>query len=332
LIIIAQDGTGDFNNIQDAIDAIPSDNTERMVIYIKNGIYQQKVTITKPGIHLIGEDAAKTILTYHDYARKLLPSGEPMNTFNSYSVYIGGSDFTAENITFENSSGDGDIVGQAVAVYVDADRTSFKNCRFLGCQDTLFTGPLPKNPTPLGLNLQHPTLGSGPSEYTGIIRQYYQDCFIQGDVDFIFGSATAVFNRCEIFSNDRGQSVNGYITAGSTSPHTPFGYVFMDCRLTSKAPPMTVYLGRPWRDFAKVAFLNCWMGSHIVPAGWHNWDKPEREKTVTYAEYGSTGPGAAPDQRVPWARTLLPEQLKLYTLTNILSGLDHWKPYNNSLR
>ncbi len=328
LIIVASDGTGDFRSLQDAIDAIPFGNIEEMIIYIKSGVYKQKVKIAKPMVHIIGEDPTKTILTFDDYAKKLLANGEPMNTFNSYSVYIGGRDFTAENVTFENSAGDGEIVGQAVAVYVDADRAFFKNCRFLGCQDTLFTGPLPKNPTPLGLNVQHPTLGSGPAEYMGIIRQYYQDCFIQGDIDFIFGSATAVFNRCEISSNDRRQLVNGYITAGSTSSHIPFGYVFMDCRLTSKAAPQTVYLGRPWRDFAKVAFLNCWMGPHIIPAGWHNWDKPEREKTVTYVEYGSTGPGAASSQRAPWAKTLTPEQLKLYTLTNILSGPDHWEPYN----
>lgn len=330
MIIVAADGSGDFAALQPAIDAIPYGHAEETVLHIKSGIYKQKIKIDKPGIHLIGEDAEKTILTYDDYAKKLLPSGEPMNTFNSYSVYVGAPDFTAENITFENSAGDGEIVGQAVAVYVDADRAFFKNCRFLGCQDTLFTGPLPKHPTPLGLNVQHSTLGSGAEEYLGILRQYYQDCFIQGDIDFIFGSATAVFNRCEICSNDRHQPVNGYITAGSTSSHVPFGYVFMNCALTGKAAPQTVYLGRPWRDHAKVAFLNCRMGPHIIGAGWHNWDKPEREKTVTYVEYASTGPGAAPGQRVPWAKTPTADELKLYTLSNILHGPDQWEPYNQS--
>ena len=249
-----------------------------------------------------------------------------MNTFNSYSVYIGGHDFYAENITFENSAGSGKVVGQDVAVYVDADRVSFKNCRFLGHQDTLFTGPLPKNPTPLGLNLIHPTLGCGEVEYMGVVRQYYEDCYLQGDIDFIFGSATAVFNRCEIFSNDRRDAINGYITAGSTSPRQQFGYVFIDCHLTGDAGPNSVYLGRPWRDYAKVAFINCRMGAHIIPAGWHNWDKPEREKTVTYVECYSQGPGANDAQRVKWARIITPQEAKTYTVENILAGPDGWNP------
>ncbi|HEX3048517.1 MAG TPA: pectinesterase family protein [Bacillota bacterium] len=239
---------------------------------------------------------------------------------------MGGADFTAENLTFENSAGSGKVVGQAVAAYVDADRASFKNCRFIGCQDTLFTGPLPKNPTPLGLNLLHPTLGSGPEEYQGTVRQFYEDCYIQGDIDFIFGSATAVFRRCEIFSNDRGEPVNGYITAGSTSPRQKFGYVFLECRLTSDAAPQSVYLGRPWRDYSKVAFINCQMGSHIHPEGWHNWDKPEREETVTYEEYKSHGPGAGEARRVKWAKRLAEEEAKMYTVENILKGEDGWKP------
>lgn len=325
-MIVASDGSGDFTRLQDALDAIPAANRERICIHLKKGIYKQKIRITKPYVHLIGEAAPETVLTYDDYAKRLLPDGGTMNTFNSYTVYIGAPDFTAENLTIENAAGSGKVVGQAVAAYVDADRAIFRKCRFLGHQDTLFTGPLPKNPAPLGLNLIHPTLGSGPAEYPGILRQYYEDCFIRGDIDFIFGSATAVFHRCEIFANDQRETVNGYITAGSTPARHRFGYVFLDCRLTGEAGPHSVYLGRPWRDYANVAFINCRMGAHIIPQAWHNWDKPDREKTVTYLESGSTGPGANNATRVKWARILTPVEAKDYTVENILGGPDQWNP------
>jgi pectinesterase len=165
------------------------------------------------------------------------------------------------------------------------------------------------------------------TEYAGIIRHYLEDCFVRGDIDFIFGSATVVFNRCEIFSNSRGEAVNGYITAASTSPAYSFGYVFVDCRLSGDAGPHSVYLGRPWRDHAHVAFINCWMGEHIIPAGWHNWDKPHREQTVKYLEFGSTGPGASDQSRVSWSKILTPDDAKAYSVQNVLAGPDGWRPW-----
>lgn len=328
-MMVAADGSGDFQSLQEAVNVISPDNKERITIHIKNGVYKEKVKIDKPFLHLIGECAANTIITFDDHAKKLLPNGEPMNTFNSYTIYIGGHDFTAENITIENLSGDGRVVGQAIAAYVDADRAAFKNCRFIGYQDTLFTGPLPKNPTPLGLNLIHPTLGSGEEEYTGEVRQYYENCLIRGDIDFIFGSATAVFNKCEIFVNNRQEKVNGYITAASTSPKQKFGYVFLKCKITGDAGPSSVYLGRPWRDYAKVAFVNCIMGEQIIPGGWHNWGKTEREKTVNFVEALSQGPGANDSARVNWCKILNPKEVKNYTIANILSGTDSWDPQTN---
>lgn len=321
MMIVAKDGSGDFINLQDAIDSIPEGNTERTKIYIKKGIYKEKVTINKPFVTLIGESLMETILTFDDYARKLFPNGEKYNTFNSYSIFIGGDDFTAENLTFENSAGSGKIVGQALAAYIDADRVKFINCRFLGCQDTIFTGPLPPNP------IERNTFG-GPREgfERRMGRQYFEDCYIRGDVDFIFGSATAVFNRCEIFSNNRNEEVNGYITAASTPEGEKYGYVFIDCKLTSDAAPNTVYLGRPWRDYAKTVFINCWMGDHIKTEGWHNWNKPNAEINTFYAEYKSYGPGAATDKRVAWAKILSDEEAKLYSVEKVLSGKDGWTP------
>lgn len=321
MMIVALDGSGDYTNLQDAIDSIPEGNSERVIINIKNGVYKQKVEIRKPFITLIGEDAERTILTFDDAATKLMPNGEKMNTFNSYTIFIAGDDFIAENITFENNAGDGHVVGQAVAAYVDGDREQFKNCRFIANQDTLFTGPLPPKPMDRG------TFG-GPREgqERRNSRQYYENCFIRGDVDFIFGSATAVFSKCEIHSNDRKEKVNGFVTAASTPEGNSFGYAFFDCKLTSDAKAHTVYLGRPWRDFAKTAFINCFMGEHIIPEGWHNWKKPQAEKLTSYVEYKSYGPGAANDERAAWAKILTDEEAKEYTIPKILSGNDNWKP------
>lgn len=318
-MIVAKDGSGDFDNLQAAIDSIPNNNSDRIIITIKNGIYKQKVNITKSNISLIGEDPEHTILTFDDSANKLLPNGEKMRTFNSYTIFIAGDDIIAENITFENSAGSGNIVGQAVAVYADGDRVKFKNCRFLGEQDTLFTGPLPPKP------IEGTTFG-GPREgqERRNSRQYYEDCFIKGDVDFIFGSATAVFNRCEIFSNNRNEKINGFITAASTPEDNEFGYVFIDCKLSSDANAHTVYLGRPWRDFAKTAFINCWMGEHIIPEGWDNCNKTHAEKLVAYVEYKSHGPGAQLNNRVNWSNVLSDEEAKQYSIENILSGKDNW--------
>lgn len=316
-MIVALDGTGDFNNLQEAVGSIPEKNKERILINIKKGIYKQKVRITKPYITIIGEDAENTVLTFDDTANTLFPNGEKMGTGNSYSISITGHDFIAENITFENSAGPGDIVGQAVAVYAYGDRVKFKNCRFLGHQDTLYTGK------PLEGNFLA-EIKEGRINRTS--RQYYENCFIKGDIDFIFGSATAVFNSCEIFSNNRNAAVNGFVTAAATPEGNDYGYIFIDCRLTGDAAPHSVYLGRPWRDFAKTTYINCWMGPHIIPEGWDNWNKPHAEKLVNYAEYNSSGPGAAEDKREAWSKKLTDAEAKEYSISKVLAGKDNWRP------
>lgn len=323
-MIVALDGSGDFTNIQDAVDSIREDNTQRVIIQVRPGVYKQKLKITKPFISLIGQEAEKTVITYDDGANKLLPNGEKMGTFNSYTLYVAGNDFYAENITVENAAGPGDVVGQAVALYAAGDRFKMKNCRLLGCQDTLFTAPLP--PKPVSGNSFG---GPGDFEARKTSRQYYENCYIQGDVDFIFGSATAVFNQCEIFSNNRNKSVNGFVTAASTPEESEHGYVFMDCKLTSDAPQGTVFLGRPWRGFAKTVFINCTMGDHIIPEGWNDWGKTyEVENQVLYAEYNSKGPGALMDQRVSWAKILTEKEAEGYSINAVLSGQDQWMAIN----
>jgi pectinesterase len=330
-IVVAKDGSGDYHSIQEAVHSIPDNGKDRVTIYIKNGVYKEKLHIENSNIHLIGEDVKMTIVTFDDYACKSFPDGQLYHTFHSYSVFIGADDFHAENITFENSAGKGDQVGQAVAVYADGDRLTFVNCRFIGHQDTLFTGPLPPDPK------ERPTFG-GPRE--GMPRRhgrhYYERCYIQGDVDFIFGSATAVFHLCEIFSVNRlgdrqslhqDQNVNGWITAASTPRNARYGYVFIDCKLTGDAPRHSVYLGRPWRLYAKTAYIRCWMGDVIHPEGWHNWGKAESEHTTEYCEYGSTGPGGEMSRRVPWSKILTSDEAEQYAAHLVLAGEDGWNPY-----
>lgn len=293
---VAKDGSGDFMTVQEAISAVPDFRNQPTFILIKKGVYKEKIVVpsSKTKIVLIGEDLYSTTLTYDDYASKLNKFGEEMGTTGSSSFFLFGNDFTAKNITFENSSGP---VGQAVAMRVSGDRAFFDNCRFLGFQDTLY---------PQGEKS----------------RQYYKNCYIEGTTDFIFGWSTAVFENCEIYSKDGGQ----YITAASTLEENPYGFIFINCKLTGDAPGGKVYLGRPWRIHAKTVFINTEMGSHIRPEGWHNWNKPEAEKTVTYAEFGSHGPGANDSQRVSWSKILTKEEASKYNVENVLSGTDNWIP------
>ncbi|RTE11362.1 pectinesterase family protein [Paenibacillus whitsoniae] len=317
MITVAADGSGDFVRIQDAIDQVTeAPGSEHVVISIKRGIYPEKLHLIRPNVSLIGESAETTIITYGDYANKQFPNGEPYHTFHSYTAFIGADDVIVEGLTFENTAGKGEDVGQALAAYVDGDRVSFRHCRFLGHQDTLFTGPLPPKPR------DRATFG-GPRD--GVpprpVRQYYERCYIQGDIDFIFGSATAVFLHCDIVS-----SGSGWVTAASTPEGEPYGYVFIGCRLTGEAAAETVGLGRPWRNEAHVAFLHCWLGPHVKRGGWDRWNEREPVEAVRFVEHGSTGPGALVGERVPWSRQLTAEQAAAYTVEGVLAGRDGWHP------
>lgn len=289
---VAQDGSGDFTTVQEAINAVPDfRKANRTTILIRKGNYKEKVIIPecKINLSLIGEDGA--VITYDDYASKLNRFGEEKSTSGSASCYIYAPDFIAENLTFENSAGP---VGQAVACFVSGDRAIFRKCRFLGNQDTLYT-------------YGYPT------------RQYYEDCYIEGTVDFIFGKATAVFNRCDIHSRGK-----GYVTAPATPEDSRYGYVFHDCRLTAADGVENVSLSRPWRPYAQAVFINCELGKHISPAGWDNWGKASNEQTVNYAEYNSKGPGANPTARAPYSRQLTDPTP--YAIPTVLAGNDGWNP------
>lgn len=293
--IVSKDGKGDFRTIQEAINAIPDFRKKETRVFIKNGIYKEKLILpaSKTNVTFLGENVLNTVITYDDYAKKLNIFGEEMGTTGSTSFFIFGNNFKARNITFQNDAGP---VGQAVAVRVDGDRAIFQNCRFLGNQDTLY-------------------LHGRDS------RQYYKNCYIEGTTDFIFGWSTAVFEDCEIFCKDGGH----YITAASTEKDSNYGFVFIDCKITGDAPEHSFYLGRPWRDHAQTVFINTEMSSAIKPEGWHNWNKPHAEGTVNYAEFKSTGPGAS-ELRVKWARKLTKEETENFSVEKVLGGNDDWDP------
>lgn len=292
LITISAHDEADFHRLQEAIDSIPHDCKGPITIRIKPGIYEEKVTVpaSAPPILLLGEDRDTTILTWSDNAHTLGPDGEPLGTFRTGTLNIFAKGFTAENLTICNASGPG--TGQAVAAFVDAGQAVFRRVRLLGDQDTL---------------------------YTGKGRQYYNECYIEGDVDYIFGAATAVFERCRLH-NKRSR---GYITAASTPDGTAYGYVFLDCEITGGDGVCDVYLGRPWRPFAHVAFIRTSIDGSITPEGWHNWGHPEREKTSRYEEFESSGKGAAPQGRVSWSSQLTAGEAADYRVISILDG---WHP------
>lgn len=285
---VAKDGSGDYRFIQDAIDAMRVFPLAPITLYIKNGVYNEKIELpaNNTDVTFIGESVEKTIITFNDYSGR-----GRLNTFTSYTARISGNRFVAENITFANSAGQ---VGQALALYVDADQAVFRNCRFLGNQDTIYLG---------GENS----------------RQYFQNCYIEGTTDFIFGPATAVFDHCSIHGK-----TNSFITAANTPRGKNFGLVFLDCSITADSSVNRLFLGRPWRSWSRTAFIRCSLPSAIVPEGWDNWNNPENEKTVCYAEYQNTGPGAATEKRVKWSRQLSDREAKAYTTENI------FKPENAS--
>lgn len=292
-LVIAQDGSGDFKSIQAAVDSAKAFPERRITLHLKNGIYAEKVKIHEwnTRLSLIGESRDGTIITHDDHFDKIDRGRN--STFHTATLQVDGDDFHAGNLTVKNTAGP---VGQAIALAVNADRASFHNVSFAGDQDTLYL------------------TGAGK-------RLYFRDCYIEGTTDFIFGRATALFDRCRIHSK-----ADSYITAAATPEGVAHGFVFRDCTLTAAPGVSRVYLGRPWRSHARTVFIDTEMGAHILPEAWHNWSRPEAEQTVFYAEHGNTGPGAATDKRVEWSYRLSARQARKYTPEKILGrhGGKYW--------
>lgn len=313
MITVAKDNSGDFNSIQQAVDSIPAGTPE--TIYIKKGIYKERVEVRKNNVSFVGESRDDTIITESYYARMIMPDGSKRGTFRSYTFFVYADNFTASNLTFENAAGFGDEFGQAIAVYAEGDNITFKNCKILGHQDTLFTGPLPmKEKQPGGFT--GPTIDG----MRRVVHQLYKDCYIAGEIDFIFGSATAYFKNCTLFALNRNQEINAYYTAPSTYEGQAFGYVFESCTFTGNCPPKSVALSRPWRIHAKTVLLNCNYSDQIIDEGFTDWNKPESHETVYYAEYNGHGEGFKPEKRAAYVHQLNESEAALYTLENVMNS------------
>lgn len=295
-LFVARDGTAEFRNIDDAIEVCRAFMEYHKVIFVKKGTYKEKLIVPSwlTNIEICGEDRDNTIITYDDHANVFIPGTDrKMGTFRTYTVRVDGNDITFRNITIENNAA---RLGQAVALHTQGDRLTFVNCRILGNQDTVYTG---------GINT----------------RLYFKDCHIEGTTDFIFGPSTAWFENCTILSR-----TDSYITAASTPQNVEYGYVFNRCKIVAAEGVSKVYLGRPWRPYAHTLFMNCQLGKHILPVGWHNWSNTQNETTARYCEYDNHGEGAATKERAAWTRQLTRKEAAKVTLENVFRQNGGWIP------
>ena len=295
-LFVARDGTAEFRNIDDAIEVCRAFMEYHKVIFVKKGTYKEKLIVPSwlTNIEICGEDRDNTIITYDDHANVFIPGTDrKMGTFRTYTVRVDGNDITFRNITIENNAA---RLGQAVALHTQGDRLTFVNCRILGNQDTVYTG---------GINT----------------RLYFKDCHIEGTTDFIFGPSTAWFENCTILSR-----TDSYITAASTPQNVEYGYVFNRCKIVASEGVSKVYLGRPWRPYAHTLFMNCQLGKHILPVGWHNWSNTQNETTARYCEYNNHGEGAATKERAAWTRQLTRKEAAKVTLENVFRQNGGWIP------
>lgn len=339
IYVSREEKKGTFLSVTEALNSIPENNSEPVTILIAPGVYYEKITVNKPFVTLegTGKSSADTVLTFDDYANFIMEDGRKRGTFRSYSVLIDAHDVTLRNLTVENASGDSKTHGQAIALYADGDRLLIDSCRLLGHQDTLFTGPLPPKEVEKNGFI-------GPKQFAPRIngRQYYKDCYICGDVDFIFGSATAFFENCTIESLRRfapkdaegmadtgdiagkqkeDSKIQGYVTAASTPKGQEYGYVFSKCRLISReCPAGSVYLGRPWREYAKTVFVDCEFGAHIKGELFHDWNKERARETVDYAVCKSDL--RAQDAPAAFVRVLEEAQKDDFDREKVLAGED----------
>ena len=295
VIIVARDGSGHHETLAGAFRALPEDPGEWTTIRVRPGTYREKLVLPprKNKVKITGENPLTTIITWDDHAGKIV-NGDTLHTYNSYTLSLRTDDIIIENITIENTAGP---VGQAVACETVGDRVRFANCRIVGNQDTFFTRGVAS-------------------------RVYLEHCYIEGTTDYIFGPSIVLFDSCHLHSKK-----NSYITASSTTERNTYGYVFRDCRVTAAPGVTRLYLGRPWRSFARTVFIRCELPGAIVPDGWDNWRSPAKELTVYYAEYRSSGPGAAPGQRVAWSHQLTDAQAATYTPQRVFARNTAGEPF-----
>ena len=311
-VTVAKDGSGDFTTIQQAVDALRSFRPEgRATIRVRNGVYEEKVVVPshKTEISIIGESRDSTILIWHDHANMPDGKGGTIGTFGTYTLKVEGPGFICEDMTIVNDAmtfnnprwhiSHKDIynVGQAVAVHIDADRVIFRNCALKGFQDTLFTG------NPEG-------------------REFFDNCWIEGTVDFIFGPATVWFRQCHLHALS-----DGYYTAAST-PEGRYGYIFDACTFTASEGIGKLWLGRPWRPYAQVILKDCLIDAPVDPQGWNDWGDPANHKTARFWEYSCSGKGADRSGRVAWSKKLSNGRAHRITKDKVFTRpSDIWESY-----
>ena len=306
--------------LQHALDSLPRDGSPA-VLRLAPGVYREKVVINRPNTTLEGAGADCTRIVWGDAAYTLLADGRKRGTFRTATLRTDAPGITLRGLTIENDAAPREAAGQAIALYADGDGLLCEDCRLLGAQDTLFTAPLPPREIEKDGFI-------GPKQHAPRIPQHhiYRRCLISGDVDFIFGGAAAWFDRCTIQSidgrSDRSMPYVGYATAASTPEGQRFGYVFSHCRFVGEGVPEgSVYLGRPWREYAKTVLIDCELGAHIAPTGFHDWNKPAAHDTTFYAECGSFGPGAS-GERCAFSHALSRGEADALTPSFFLA---HWR-------
>ena len=325
---------GAYRSISEALEAADQlypDAEQPVTIHVDPGEYRERVEIHRPHVTLVGETADSVRIVGGLGAK--MPSSDgsgidgTLGTFRTYTVLVDADDVRLENLTIVNDAGDGREVGQAIALYADGDRLVVDACRITGHQDTLFLGPLPPREVKPGGFI-------GPKQFAPrrVGRQYFRRCRIEGDVDFIFGGARAYFEGCEIRSINRNMDVNGYVTAASTPEGEPYGFVFHGCSFTASqdVEPDSVYLGRPWREWAQTVLIECWLGRHIRCEGWWDWNKPAAHERARYAGAILHGPAGDTAGWVPWARELDAAAAARYAREQVLAGADGWDPEDGS--
>lgn len=326
MYIIAKDGSGDFTSLQAAIDAVPMSSRMPTILLLRMDEYHEKVIVNKDNIRIIGEAHDRTVITNSGCAKDLDADGKEKGTFLSYTFLVTGNNVEVENLTIRNDAGDGSLVGQAVAVYAAGDRGVWRNVRMIAHQDTLFCGPtMPKvarDALPRLIPEGVTSVGDCPLTLN---RQYFEDCYIQGDVDFIFGPYRCWFERCTLFMNKRG----GLYTAANTPEQSPYGLVFHNCKLTGECAPGQAYLGRPWRAFARTVFLHCEMDEHVSPQGFQDW-QGGAPVTERYAEYSTTGARADQSTRHPKQKRMTEADAAAYTIREVIGGYDNWHPQHRT--
>ena len=324
MYIVAQDGTGHFTGLQEAMDGIPESGRTPVLVLVKKGVYREKVVVWKNNVRIVGEDRDETVLTWNGCAKDTYENGEEKGTFLSSTLMITGHNVEVENLTIRNDAGDGRDVGQAVAVYAAGDRGVWRNCRLIAHQDTLFCGPLriPNVIEDVGFRRGNAEAVSRVEDgHLSWSRQYFEDCYIEGDVDFIFGSYRCWFERCTLFMGTRG----GWYTAANTHADQPYGMVFHRCRLTGACEPGKAMLGRPWRAHARTVFLECDMDEHVAPEGFADWDEI-RVVTERYGEWRTMGARADQSTRHPAQTRMTDEDAAVITLPAVMGGWDGWRP------